>query len=53
MGIDIFIDDNNHLGKHHLAHSPDAMHHLFGLSRVPLANGDNGTVVEHTLQGQI
>src|SRR5436190_2919389 len=53
LNIDIFVDNDDALGKHRLSQRPDAVHHLAGVTGIRLADRDNHQIVKDTLDGQI
>ena len=53
LDVAVFVDDDDALGEHGLAHGPDAGHDLAGVAGVGLADTDDHEVVEDSLGGEI
>ena len=53
LHVAVFVDDDDALGEHGLAHGPDAVHDFARVAGVALADGDDHQVVEDGLDGQI
>src|SRR5205823_1186727 len=53
LDVHVLIHHHNAFGEHGLAQRPDAVHHLTGVPRIRLANGNDHQVVKHAFYGQV